>query len=186
MDLAERRLQKGWSQENLAEHAGLSVRTIQRIEAGHAASLESLKCLAAVFETSVTQLMEESRMATENTTEHARPLREAQEREALEYVQNLKGLYIHLLIFALLIPCLAVLNLVISPQSLWIFWVIAPWLMAIGLQAAMTFGWYRVLGPDWEYRIFQQRLALIQGQRSPAESPNPAATQDEPARKMNQ
>lgn len=180
MGLAERRLQQGWSQENLAEQAGLSVRTIQRIEAGHAASLESLKCLAAVFETSVTQLMEETRMVPEDAAEHAHPLASAMEREALEYVQNLKGLYIHLLIFAILIPCLAVLNLVISPQSLWIIWVIVPWLMAIGLQAAMTFGWSRVLGPDWEYRTFQQRLALIQGQRRRAEPQASAPRSDQP------
>ena len=44
------RLKKGWSQEQLAQASGLSARTIQRIEAGHPASTESLKSLAAVFE----------------------------------------------------------------------------------------------------------------------------------------
>ncbi len=47
------RLQRGWSQEQLAEFSGLSVRTIQRIEKGQKASLESLKSLAAVFELQV-------------------------------------------------------------------------------------------------------------------------------------
>jgi len=37
------RLQRGWSQEQLAELSGLSVRTIQRIERGQPASIESLK-----------------------------------------------------------------------------------------------------------------------------------------------
>lgn len=44
------RLSKGWSQEQLAEFSGLSLRTIQRIERGHKAGLKSLKCIAAVFE----------------------------------------------------------------------------------------------------------------------------------------
>src|SRR5205814_6188705 len=44
------RLKRGWSQQQLADASGLSVRTIQRIENGAAASTESLKCLAAVFE----------------------------------------------------------------------------------------------------------------------------------------
>jgi transcriptional regulator with XRE-family HTH domain len=44
------RRSKGWSQAQLAEFSGLSIRTIQRIERGHKAGLESLKCLAAVFE----------------------------------------------------------------------------------------------------------------------------------------
>ncbi|MBR0868021.1 transcriptional regulator with XRE-family HTH domain [Bradyrhizobium diazoefficiens] len=44
------RLQRGWSQEQLAQLSGLSVRTIQRLERGQPASNESLKALGAVFE----------------------------------------------------------------------------------------------------------------------------------------
>lgn len=50
------RLQRGWSQEQLATFSGLSVRTIQRIEQGQQPGLESLKALAAVFELDVAQL----------------------------------------------------------------------------------------------------------------------------------
>lgn len=52
------RLQRGWSQEQLATLTGLSVRTIQRIEQGQQPGLESLKALAAVFELDVAQLQE--------------------------------------------------------------------------------------------------------------------------------
>ena len=58
MTLQDRRTAQGWTQEQLAEHAGLSVRTIQRIERGAPATLETLKCLAAVFETTVSTLVE--------------------------------------------------------------------------------------------------------------------------------
>ncbi len=37
------RLQRGWSQQQLADLSGLSVRTIQRLEKGQDASTESLK-----------------------------------------------------------------------------------------------------------------------------------------------
>ncbi|MEI8632986.1 helix-turn-helix transcriptional regulator [Vibrio sp. PP-XX7] len=47
------RLQRGWSQEQLAELTGLSVRTIQRVEKGQSPSLESLRAFAAVFDMSV-------------------------------------------------------------------------------------------------------------------------------------
>ncbi len=50
------RISKGWSQEQLAEFSGLSVRTIQRLERGYSAGLESLKCIAAVFEVNVSEL----------------------------------------------------------------------------------------------------------------------------------
>ena len=60
MGVQELRLEKGWSQERLAQISGLSLRTIQRIESGKTAGLESLNCLAAVFETNVSNLMQES------------------------------------------------------------------------------------------------------------------------------
>ena len=44
------RLSKGWSQEQLADFSGLSVRTVQRLERGHSTGLESLNCIAAVLE----------------------------------------------------------------------------------------------------------------------------------------
>ena len=53
------RISRGWSQEQLAQFSGLSVRTIQRIERGHNAGLESLKCIAAVLEIDVSRLQKE-------------------------------------------------------------------------------------------------------------------------------
>ncbi len=58
--IKEIRISKGWSQEQLAQFSGLSVRTIQRIERGHNAGLESLKCIAAVFETDVSTLQKDN------------------------------------------------------------------------------------------------------------------------------
>ena len=56
------RLKKGWSQQQLADASGLSVRTIQRIEAGQAASTETLKSIAAVFEVDFSILDPENAM----------------------------------------------------------------------------------------------------------------------------
>lgn len=46
-----------WSQEDLASISDISVRTIQRIEAGKSASHESLKALANAFEVDVQSLL---------------------------------------------------------------------------------------------------------------------------------
>jgi len=43
------RLRRGWSQEQLAEVSGLSVRTIQRLERGQPGSLETTNALASVI-----------------------------------------------------------------------------------------------------------------------------------------
>lgn len=53
------REKRNWSQEELATMSGLSTRTIQRIESGNKASLESLKALASVFEIDISKLQEE-------------------------------------------------------------------------------------------------------------------------------
>ena len=50
------REKRAWSQEHLAEAAGVALRTIQRVETSGAGSYETAKALAAVFEIDVAQL----------------------------------------------------------------------------------------------------------------------------------
>ena len=90
MNIQQRRLEKGWSQEELARHSGLSTRTIQRIEGGQKAGLESLKCLAAVFETSISALMQEQTMTNpEQADQPKQPMINKIERDAIEFAQSL-------------------------------------------------------------------------------------------------
>lgn len=90
MDIQQRRLDHGWSQEELARHSGLSTRTIQRIESGQKAGLESLKCLAAVFETPISTLMQEQSMTGQKRAdESGQPMINKIEREAIEFAQSL-------------------------------------------------------------------------------------------------
>ena len=67
MILKQLRLSRHLSQEQLAQMSGLNVRTIQRIESGHKASVESLKCLASVLEVDVSTLNQEKFMIDKNT-----------------------------------------------------------------------------------------------------------------------
>ena len=62
MILKQLRISRHISQEQLALMSGLNVRTIQRIESGHKASLESLKCLASVLEVDISTLNQEKFM----------------------------------------------------------------------------------------------------------------------------
>ncbi len=68
MILKKLREDKNISQEQLATMAGLSVRTIQRIESGNRASIESLKSLASVLETDIATLEQEI-VVIDKTTE---------------------------------------------------------------------------------------------------------------------
>lgn len=65
MTVRKLRLQRAWSQEQLAQLSGLSVRTIQRIEKGEKAGLETLKSLAAVFEIDISELQQENKIKTD-------------------------------------------------------------------------------------------------------------------------
>jgi len=147
------RLQHGWSQQQLAEASGLSVRTVQRIEAGYPASTESLKSLAAVFEVDFSTLNPEQNMSPTASSPS-----EQQEQEAFAHVRNLRRFYIHL--FRYIVVCLILLgvNLYTSPQHLWIFWVLGGWGIGILLHASRVFGPNWLLGPEWERRQVEIRL----------------------------
>ncbi len=62
MILKELRISRHISQEQLAQMSGLNVRTIQRIESGSKASIESLKCLASVLDVDISTLTQEKFM----------------------------------------------------------------------------------------------------------------------------
>lgn len=150
------RNEKGWSQEHLAQASGLSVRTIQRIEQGQKAGLESLKCLAAVFETNISDLMQENKMLEKNG--HQKTINSRIEEEAIEYVKNLKGFHISWMAYLVIIPGLYVLNIFITPGYLWVIWPALGWGLAIVLQAFTVFGLFGILGADWEQRQFEKRI----------------------------
>lgn len=51
------RIQRGWTQEQLAEIAGVSTRTVQRAERANAAAFETLRAVAGAFEVDFDQLL---------------------------------------------------------------------------------------------------------------------------------
>lgn len=90
MSIQQRRLDKGWTQEELALHSGLSARTIQRVESGQSVGSESLKCLAAVFETSINNIIQEKNMSTVKHEEKLEQLQlNAMEISAIKYGKSL-------------------------------------------------------------------------------------------------
>lgn len=57
--IRDARTNRAWSQEHLAEVSGLGLRTIQRIEAGGNASLESVAALSTVLAIPIVELVQQ-------------------------------------------------------------------------------------------------------------------------------
>jgi transcriptional regulator with XRE-family HTH domain len=146
------RLQRGWSQQQLAELSGLNVRTIQRIEKGQEPSVESLKSLAAVFNVEFSTLKEQGMDNIVSETQSA------EEILAFNQVRKLKGFYIHLAQYVLVVALLAVINALTTPNHWWVQWVVMGWGIGVffhWLQISERFG---LFGSKWEKEQVEKRL----------------------------
>lgn len=136
------RLARAWSQEELATVSGLNVRTIQRIENGSKASLETLKALAAALDTSVTGLSgqdpiqtKETAMTNETTAQNpgcGRADRHTPEGRKRSFRH-------HLAVYLVVIAALAGLDLMTSPDHLWFQWPAFGWGIAVALQGVRAY-----------------------------------------------
>ena len=146
------RLQRGWSQQQLAELSGLNVRTIQRIEKGQEPSVESLKSLAAVFNVEFSTLKEQG---MDNVISESQS---AEETLAFNQVRKLKGFYIHLAQYVLVVAVLAVINALTTHNRWWVQWVVMGWGVGVffhWLQISERFG---LFGSKWEKEQVEKRL----------------------------
>jgi transcriptional regulator with XRE-family HTH domain len=140
-DIKEMRLERHWSQDQLSEMSGLNIRTIQRIENGENAGLESLKSLAAVFEINITDSDKKEEIE--------------QIRKEEEYVQNVKGFYklLAVAIISLVVP----LILAISDSSNWsiFLWMVLSWGVILGIYSLNVFD---LFGDEWKRKLIKNKF----------------------------
>ena len=151
------RIERGLSQEQLASMAGVSVRTLQRIERGANASAETLKCLAAVLETDFSALRNGQDMTSASDT--PLPDLSENERKAMEYVRDIRSFYIHAVQYAVVITGLAAVNLFTSPDYLWFLWAAFGWGVGLAVHGLSVFEIVNLFGDGWEKRQVAKRLA---------------------------
>ena len=140
-DIKKMRLDRHWSQDQLAEMSGLSIRTIQRIEKGENAGLESLKSLAAVFEINIADSDKKQEIE--------------QIRKDEEYVQNVKGFYklLAIAMLSLVVP----LILAISDSSNWniFLWIALSWIALLGIYSLNVFDFF---GDEWKRKLIKNKF----------------------------
>lgn len=153
------RLKRGWSQEQLADLSGISTRTIQRLERGANASLETLKSLASVFEINVAELAQHYLIESQEE-----PIMDAntqltyEEATAIEHVKELKGFYIHAIIFVIVMTGIWILNLVVTSNILWAIWPTLGWGVGLIGHAIGVFDLPFFFGAEWEKKQIEKRL----------------------------
>ncbi|MBW8752553.1 MAG: helix-turn-helix domain-containing protein [Sphingomonadales bacterium] len=146
------RLQRGWSQQQLADISGLNVRTIQRIESGESASLESFKALGAAFNVDFSQLQENAVRDIASSPE--------QTEIALAYghVRQIRRFYVSLMMYIIVISGLIAINLITYHHFLWFVFPAAGWGIALLFRALILFELLPWFGPEWERRLVEKRL----------------------------
>ncbi|HIE1456132.1 helix-turn-helix domain-containing protein [Serratia marcescens] len=147
------RLEKGWSQEQLATIAGLSTRTVQRIENGEQASLETLTAIAAALGVQVSDLNAQPQQTTmgEETPDEQRLRRQvAAEGKLLSIAVR----------FAVIGAILLAVNVFTHPHYLWSLWAIGGMSLALVMRAVRTLLLRNVFSRWQEQRLAQKLRRL--------------------------
>lgn len=150
MKIRKLRLERGWSQEQLAAVTGLSVRTIQRVESGNNAGLETLNALAAAFEVELADL--EPDALPDSGTEASDQLEKARKD-----VHAIRDFWAHLGLYLIIMAVSFGVNLLTSPDHLWVWWPALGWGIGIAFHALSVFE-EQFLGQFWEQRQIRKRL----------------------------
>ncbi|EON2011035.1 helix-turn-helix domain-containing protein [Serratia ureilytica] len=145
------RLEKGWSQEQLAAIASLSTRTVQRIENGEQASLETLTAIAAALGVQVSNLNAPPQTPQEETPEAQRLRRQvAAEGKLLSMAVR----------FAVIGAILLAVNVFTHPHYLWALWAIGGMSLALIMRAVRTLLLRNVFSRWQEQRLAQKLRRL--------------------------
>lgn len=162
------RLKRGWSQEHLATLTDLNVRTIQRIERGQPASLESRKSLAAVFAVDLSTFDYEPEEPANGETitkqfntheatmnEQAAPTISKDEKQAIQYVKGLKEFYTHLFMFIVFAGVIVVTKGFDDTHTIWL---LLGWALGVVIHGLVAYEKIDFFSANWERKLVEKKL----------------------------
>lgn len=142
------RVARGWSQEQLATIAGLSTRTIQRIENGDQASLDTLAAIASALGLQVNEL---------SIPAQSSPSSENVQEQLLQQIEDENLLLRKLARFIVLSLVLLAINVFTHSQYLWSLWVIGGLGLLLAMRAVSTL-LLRAPLTRWQQRRLEHKL----------------------------
>lgn len=158
------RLQRGWSQEQLAHISGLNVRTIQRIERGQAPSLESKKSLAAAFEVQLATFdnkidvvstdQNETNMSNQDTVLKTEDIK-ADEEYAINYAKGIKEFYSHLLMYVIFASLIIFIK---GFDDNFVGWGLLGWTVGLVIHGLNAYEVISFFNANWERKIAEKKL----------------------------
>jgi hypothetical protein len=75
---------------------------------------------------------------------------------ARKRVEEIKGFYVHLVVYVLVNLGLFLINIISSPETLWFYWPLIGWGIGLVAHGFGVFGLPGVLGEDWEEKKIRQ------------------------------
>lgn len=150
MSIKNLRNERGWTQAQLAEFSGVSQRTIQRIEKGQAATAETAKCLAAVFEVPIAELgLSEALDETQLSEE---------EKNELKNIRAIRHFIVELAIYLIVVPLICFASYVHNGEIRNGLGVAVGWGFWLAYQAIDLFDTKAFFGASWEKRQLDKRM----------------------------
>ena len=77
-------------------------------------------------------------------------------QRARERVQEIKGFYVHFMVFLIVQAGLAFINYRVMPTNLWFYWPLLGWGIGICIHGVSVFGFFGLFSHEWEEKKIRE------------------------------
>ncbi|MGV3696566.1 2TM domain-containing protein [Flavobacterium sp.] len=79
-------------------------------------------------------------------------------QRARKQVEEIKGFYVHFIVYLMVMGFLIYINLRYTPGYLWFLWSMFGWGIGVAFHAIKVFGFFHFFDKDWEERKIKEFL----------------------------
>jgi len=77
-------------------------------------------------------------------------------QKAKKQVEEIKGFYVHLMAYGVVMCVLVFINLKYTPEHLWFLYSTSGWGLGLFFHAVKAFNWFPFMSKNWEEKKLQQ------------------------------